>query len=354
MERKIRGTVTTFLLLLTAGVGVLLWKAPELHSYALERQQEQELVEKNRQTILELMTKQTDLLSDTDQEDVLKKQLRIELPNNVSTEDVSITNDYLEQLVEVKIPGISQSYFYDYPMIGHSDHIEDITYEVGHGLGTIDITLDGVYELDVFTEGRYIYMNFVDPHDLYDHIIVVDAGHGGDDAGALQQEVQEKDIDLAIVKELKDLLDADESIGVYYTRLDDTDPSLENRVNLANVLSAELFLSVHNNSTSSGRMSAINGTEVMYRVTDRSDLSRQFSQLCLDHLLQELGSTSKGLVPGDEIYIVRNSQVPVALVEIGFLTNQRELDLLQTQDYQQKCAGALYDAIKEMLEVLHE
>jgi N-acetylmuramoyl-L-alanine amidase len=120
------------------------------------------------------------------------------------------------------------------------------------------------------------------------------------------------------------------------------------------MLEADLFLSVHNNSTASGRMSTINGTEVMYRVTDTSNLSKEFAQTCLDSLLWNLGSESKGLVPGDEIYIIRTSEVPVALVEVGFMTNQEELDLLNTEAYQQKSAQALYDAMKNMLEVLHE
>ena len=50
-------------------------------------------------------------------------------------------------------------------------------------------------------------------------------------------------------------------------------------------------------------------------------------------------------MPGDDIYIIRYSEVPVALVEVGFITNAEELKLMQSEDYQQKAAQAMYDAM---------
>ncbi|MCR4674525.1 MAG: N-acetylmuramoyl-L-alanine amidase, partial [Lachnospiraceae bacterium] len=61
--------------------------------------------------------------------------------------------------------------------------------------------------------------------------------------------------------------------------------------------------------------------------------------------LSTLGSNSKGLVAGDEIYIIRTSNVPVALAEVGFITNKEELEKMVSEEYQQKAAQSLYDAI---------
>jgi N-acetylmuramoyl-L-alanine amidase len=58
-----------------------------------------------------------------------------------------------------------------------------------------------------------------------------------------------------------------------------------------------------------------------------------------------LESRNKGLVEGDEIYIIRTSEVPVALIEVGFMTNQEELNLLNSTDYQKKAAEGVYDAV---------
>ena len=67
-------------------------------------------------------------------------------------------------------------------------------------------------------------------------------------------------------------------------------------------------------------------------------------------LLQTLGSGSKGVVVGDDIYIIRTAQMPVALVEIGFMTNQEELDKLKSDEYQEAAAKALAQAVLQTLE----
>ena len=62
-------------------------------------------------------------------------------------------------------------------------------------------------------------------------------------------------------------------------------------------------------------------------------------------MTEALESRDKGLVEGDEIYIIRTSDVPVALIEVGFMTNQEELNLLNSTDYQKKAAEGVYDAV---------
>ncbi len=73
-------------------------------------------------------------------------------------------------------------------------------------------------------------------------------------------------------------------------------------------------------------MSGTSGTQVMYDET--SEASRQFAQICLEEVTGRIGSRDKGLVEGDSIYIIRTSEVPVALIEVGFMTNKDELEKL--------------------------
>lgn len=342
-----------FLSLLMVGVAVissvLFLGNPDLHAEALEADL---ISEETGQSVLALMRDDSQIISASVQ-DTMQGQLRIELPANVDADRVEVINDYMDETIEIVIEGIDQSYFYDYPMIGTAEHISDIYYDCISGTGTIDIMLDSVYEPEIVMDGNYMYISFLDPHEVYDYIVVVDAGHGGKDVGASQGDVLEKDINLAIVQKIQTLFEenaAGLNIGVYYTRTEDVKVSLDDRVGLANALDADLFLSVHINSTSSGRTSQINGTEVMYLVADDTGASKQFASICLEHLLDTLGSNSKGLVAGDTIKIIRTSEVPVALAEIGFMTNETERTLLTTDDYQQKAAQALYDAVVEALQ----
>ena len=316
-------TVTAVLLMII--VCVLLPKLPAIHTWAVEREEERiaeaELAEQ-KITMSDLTIKNTEVADDTEQ-----RQLRLKLPAGVKGSDITISNDYVTQTVRIELPQTEVSYFENDPLTGSSNHIDNLSYAVSRGSsGLIEITMGQVYELDMDYDENYYYFDFLTPHEVYDKVVVVDAGHGGRAPGATKQGINEKDIDLGIVLQLKAIFDnSDENIGVYYTRTDD---------------------SIHNNSTKSGRMSSTHGTQVMYSVSDTKELgSKAFAQICLDHVTEALESRDKGLVEGDEIYIIRTSEVPVALIEVGFMTNQEELNLLNSTDYQKKAAEGVYDAV---------
>ncbi len=136
----------------------------------------------------------------------------------------------------------------------------------------------------------------------------------------------------------------DASIGVYYTRLDDSNPSLSDRVGLANELGADLFLSVHINSLKGNP--GVEGVEVMYNelAPDTEFDTQDFAQICLDEEVAALGAKKRRLINGNKIYIIRNSAAPVALVEVGFMNNPNELARLTDPGYQRKAARGLYHA----------
>ena len=89
----------------------------------------------------------------------------------------------------------------------------------------------------------------------------------------------------------------------------------------------------------------------MYSQSDDSELSsKKLAQICLDNVSDTLGSRKRGLLKGDNIYIIRSSEVPVALIEVGFMTNRDELENLVSEDYQQKAAQGIYNAVMEAFE----
>lgn len=346
MEEKALKFAAVSLTILTVLVCFLLPKFPELHTMAVEAR-EQRLAEEEfaaSQSQMEDLA----LLEETE-ETGLGGQLRLRLPEGVDGSQVQIINDYVTQTVRIEIPQTDTGYFDNYPIVGSSNNIDTLSYlQVGDS-GIIEIVMDRVYELDMNYDTDYYYFNFLSPHEIYDKVVVVDAGHGGRAPGATKQGVNEKDIDLAIVLQLQEIFaESSENIGVYYTRTDDSNPTFDQRVQLANKSDADLFISVHNNSIGNGRMSSTSGTQVMY--DEESKASRDFAQICLEEVTEQLGSKDKGLVEGDSIYIIRTSEVPVALIEVGFMTNQEELDLLRTEEYQRQAAQGIYNAILRAFE----
>lgn len=277
------------------------------------------------------------------------QQLRLELPEGVAIEDIGIENNYVKQLITITIPEAGKGYFDEHPLLGRSDHID----ELYMANGVIDITMDAVYEVESTVDDGFLYLDFCTPQEIYDKVVVIDAGHGGKAPGAIKQGVQEKDLNLGILLKLKELLDEnDKNIGVYYTRTDDTNPTFEQRAELANKSNANLFISIHNNSTTDGVMSEYNGTEVMYDELKSEEglSSKHLAEICLEETTTAIGSKNNGLALGNSIYIIRSSQVPVALIEVGFMTNQTELDKLKSEEYQQQAAQGIYNAIMRALD----
>lgn len=350
MEEKAIKFAAVVLSLLTIFLCYLMPKLPTLHTWAVERQEDMlaaEELAKEKVEMNELEMMDTDVTAS-----VIDRQLRLKLPEGVNGAAVSVSNDYVSQTITIEIPGTDGRYFENYPLTGSSNHIDNLSYLQLAGEGVIEITMDQVYELEMEYDDAYYYFDFLTPQEIYDKVVVIDAGHGGRAPGATKQGVMEKEIDLQIVLQLKEIFDScEENIGVYYTRTDDSNPTLDQRVQLANKSNADLFISIHNNSTASGRMSSTRGTQVMYSESDTEALgSKSLAQICLEELTSGLGSRDKGLVKGDDIYIIRTSEVPVALIEVGFMTNREELELLKSEEYQEKAAEAVYQSVLRAFE----
>ena len=347
MDEIVLKWITAFAGALTVIACISFSFLPDMHERAvLAAEQEKEVGNANPVTV----SKNPEEL--VEKSDDLDAQLKIELPRELSAKSLRIENNYVTQTVYIRFDGGMEDYFERYSIRGSCDHIASLSYYMDGKEGVIALKLDRVYEIKNHFKNHSLYMDFVDPHDIYDKVVVVDAGHGSHVPGAVKLGVSEKDIDLAIVLQLKKLFDEDErNIRVYYTRTADTNPTLDQRVQLANKTDADLFISVHSNSDATGNFTRVKGTQVMYSESDDTELSsKKLAKICLDYVSSSLNSRSRGLLPGDEIYIIRTSKAPVALIEVGFMTNYEELDNLNDPKYQKKAAQGIYDAINEAFE----
>lgn len=275
----------------------------------------------------------------------LKQYLRVLLPENIKESNVKIETDYVKRKLNIEISDVEQSYLETNPIVGSCNHIADISWRYETRKAYIELELDAASEYTVSFEGNQLVVKFISPKEIYDKVIVIDAGHGGNHPGTNRNGILEKDITLDIVLYLKELLDKSD-IKVYYTREDDSNPSFDERVQLANQMDADYFVSIHINADEYSRES--NGTEVLYYTAD--ERSRNFAQLCTDKVSEVLNSRNRGISDGDSIYIVRNAKVPVALIEVGFISNNTEFNLLCSDSYKKKAAEGIYQAILKAYE----
>lgn len=178
-------------------------------------------------------------------------------------------------------------------------------------------------------------------------IIVLDPGHGGSDAGAIGPTgVTEKSVSLAVSLKAQKLL-ADSGYQVVMTRTTDVDVAapgvsdateLQARVNKAPP-NAALFISVHCNAFSNGKA---NGMETYHAPT--AVKGARLARL-LNEELERLGGLNNRGVKAARFYVMTHSQCPASLIELGFITNPREEKLLASDDYQQKLAQAITNAV---------
>ena len=206
----------------------------------------------------------------------------------------------------------------------------------------------------MYQDSENIYIDLKRPKDVYDKIVVIDAGHGGTDPGTYSQgQVHyEKEINLSIVLYLKELLDK-EGIKVYYTRTSDETIYLNPRVNFANDVEADFFISIHCNGSESSEPS---GAEVLYNdiKMDNGFQSKQLAQICLEELTNVTHKVNRGLVAGEDILIVNKAKMPISLLEVGFMSNSEEMDFLLQENNRRDIAKGIYKAIIKAYEELEK
>ena len=170
--------------------------------------------------------------------------------------------------------------------------------------------------------------------------VVVDAGHGGSDGGTVSGKAVEKDINLSVALKLKAILE-DDNIEVILTRSSDENISLAERTSVANDSNADFFISLHCNYYEKGAQIA--GLECYYNNSNATE-SKGYAESIINAVsLSEDIETRYAKTEG--YYVLRNTQMPAVLVEMGFLSNYSESQKLLDDDYQESLAQRIAEGI---------
>ena len=185
-------------------------------------------------------------------------------------------------------------------------------------------------------------------------IIVIDPGHGGNDAGAIGPTgVMEKNVTLKVSLELRKLLEA-EGAKVIMTRETDRTVSekgakasdieeLGARCDVGNRAGADIFISIHADSFT--RPEA-RGTTGYYYSKSTSGKGQKLADCIRRNLVEQLGTPSRGTQPCN-FYVVKNTDMPATLIELGFISNKEEEKLLDSKEGVQKAAQGIFDGIED-------
>jgi N-acetylmuramoyl-L-alanine amidase len=214
--------------------------------------------------------------------------------------------------------------------------------------------LIGFITLPIYIHKLKGFSDHTGTYPLTGKVVVIDPGHGGPDGGAVSKKgLVEKDITLKICFYLRDYL---QSSGAYVimTREKDMDlaspdtvklrkrkaEDLLRRVRLARDKNADALVSVHLNSIPSTRWT---GAQTFYNPTREEN--KKLATFIQSELIKNLRNTNRLPKQKGDVYLLKESTVPTALVEVGFLSNPGEAALLASEDYQKKVAASIFYGI---------
>jgi len=183
---------------------------------------------------------------------------------------------------------------------------------------------------------------------LGEKLVVIDAGHGGSDPGAVAthngKEYHEKELNLTIAKKVKDILEG-QGITVIMTRDSDTYPSLTKRHEIANSNLAAMFVSIHTNSAT---VDTATGFEVYYsKANNREDtglLSSDLAKTVCDEIDDLIDTRNRGVKTANHV-VTKNCYMPAILVEVGFISTPSELELMFTDEFCNNFAKGIANGI---------
>lgn len=172
--------------------------------------------------------------------------------------------------------------------------------------------------------------------------IMLDAGHGGRDPGAVFEGRQEKDDNLALTLAVGDILQ-NRGLDVEYTRTEDEYESPYQKAMEANASGADLFISIHRNSYPTDN--TVSGVESL--VYDASGIKYEIAE-SIDEQLEAIGFVNLGVKERPNLVVLRRTKMPAVLLEAGFINSDTDNGLFD--DNFQDIAQAIADGILDVLE----
>lgn len=174
--------------------------------------------------------------------------------------------------------------------------------------------------------------------------VVIDAGHGGSDYGAIRNSINEKDITLDVAKRLKTLL-TQKGYNVIMTRDTDKYLSLQERCDITETANADIFVSIHVNSSVKPE---ITGVETHYYHQE----SLALAQTVHAAIASNIKSNNRGLFKS-KFYVINHTTVPAILCEIGFISNDSERSQLNGDKRKQDTAKAIMEGVNNYFKQQH-
>ena len=278
----------------------------------------------------------------------------ISLPSGLDTSEIEDEDNYFSGNFTITLPGDLRNHFNSKPIKYDANKVRNVNISLNeYGDTVLTFYTTKLYAYRLTVSKSQIKVAIDRAKNLYSKVVVIDPGHGGHDDGTRSQNkiYKEKNIVLSIgYTYFRNYID-DEDLKVYWTRKDDTYPTLYERAAFPKKVDADIFISVHMNSF---QKTTPKGTEVFYstrnNILQPNGLSSYtMASMFLKNITSTFSTFNRGVKTA--AYVVTNmNTVPAVLLEYGFLTNKDDLAKFSKLENQDKAAEVLYDTIEEIFD----
>jgi len=283
-------------------------------------------------------------------EEQKKEDIIIPLEADIKAENVTIENHYMDKEIWIGIEG-TEKYFYTKTAVGGNlSLVEDALYERNGGTVRMKFKLDGIYEFKSVLEEQHLCIEMVKPTEMYDHIVIIDPWYGADDAGGEEPGTREEQITLDIAKRMEDKMRSEDAVKLYFTSMGEGIPSLKARMEIMKETAADFYIGIAVNqaedASAYGLEAVYNGT---YFIPGAGSV--ELADMLVRNAAIAVSGRANGLNQAEEEdRIIQKNTIPSAVIKVGYLSNEKEASLLETDSYRDELADGICSAVREFYE----
>ena len=284
-------------------------------------------------------------------------KLIIPLPGGVHSENVRLENRYIEHRIVLFIDAKDVSFYQTNALVADIDNLESAICIPQNEDGEVALVfqLDGIYESFSELTDNSIVIQFANPQDIYEHIIVVDPLMGGEFLGSCKDDIVEKDINLNIALALKKLTDedSDESFKIFFTRTSDVYRDEATRLDFIEESGADMYVQLAtglDEQDTEGIAAYYNG-KYFIREFGNVELANELES----NVLATTSASARGIGEiEDTKSLLWSTKIPSAQLNIGNLAYDTDAKKLGDEKYVGKIAQGVYNGIINAISTFNE
>lgn len=275
---------------------------------------------------------------------------RIPLPKGIRAENVTMENRYVDRELLLYIQDGDEEFYDENRISGDIAPVLSAYCEMQERGVLLKIDMDRVLEYRSTMDSSGLTINWYEPAELYDYIVVLDPA-GGSETGINDYSLSEKDVTLQVVKQIQKQFNQ-QSVRLYSTRTEDVYMSPDERVRFAEEVGADFYIRLR--TSADGADADVYGITGLYNEDyyipgfGNTELADIFTR----EVTISASNRAVGLKTAEEESVLRRLKMPAAEISLGFLSNPQEEYLLGQESYQEKLAAGFVSAISKAVEML--